>query len=308
MFPAGATVIVAVSGGPDSTCLLHALVRARRLLRIRGLVACHVDHRLRPDSRLDAVYVRRQADRLDVEFVLRSLTSPPTKGESVEAWARQGRYAALAEVRQERGAAAVATGHTADDQAETVLMALVRGGGLEALGGIRPLADGVARPLLGVTAEQTRAFCAALHLRPRTDPMNDDPSFLRVAIRTQGLPALRAATGRDVRPTLARTAALLQADGDLLAAMAATAAGAVVDAGDGHAIRMRADALRALPRPIASRVARRALLDAGVVPTAALVDSTLDLAAGRGGRRVQLPGGLVGRREREYVSLSPSPG
>ncbi len=308
MFTRGSTLIVAVSGGPDSTCLLHAMVRIRRLVGIRRLVACHVDHRLRADSADDGAYVRRQAERLGVAFVLRTVAGAPARGDSVEAWAREERYAALGDVREDHGAQAIATGHTADDQAETVLMALLRGGGLEALGGMRPLADGVARPLLDVSAERTRAFCRALRLRPRQDQMNEDTSYLRVAIRSRAIPALRAATGRDVRPTLVRTAALLRADGDLLAAMAGEAAREVLLVGGDGVVRLRADRLVALAGPIGARVARLGLLSAGVVPTAVQVAAVLDLAAGRTGRRVSLPGGVAGRREREYVSLSPSPG
>jgi tRNA(Ile)-lysidine synthase len=138
--------------------------------------------------------------------------------------------------------------------------------------------------------------------------MNEDPSYLRVAIRSGALPALRAATGRDVRATLVRTAALLRADGDLLSAMAADAARDVMSAADAGVVRLRAEGLTALAGPIAARVARLALLSAGVVPTAAHVDAVLDLASGRPGRRVSLPGRVAARREREYVSLSPPPG
>ena len=308
MFEPAETVLVGVSGGPDSVCLLHAMVRTRRLLRIRSLVVFHFDHRLRPGSGADARYVTRHAERLGLRVVHRAADARPAKGASVEAWARGVRYAAMADVRDEVGAAVAAVGHTADDQAETVLLALIRGGGLEALAGMRAVGDGVARPLLDVTREQTAAACRALGLRPRRDPMNDDPSFLRVAIRTGVLPAVDRATGRSVRPTLVRTAGLLREDADLLASMAADAARAVVEAQPPGGARLRAEALARLPRPIAARVVRAALRDAGVLVEAAHVDAVLALAAGRPGRRASLPGGLVARREREYVSLSIGPG
>jgi tRNA(Ile)-lysidine synthase len=282
------------------------MVRARRLLRIRSLVAFHFDHRLRSGSAADGRYAKRQADRLGVPFVLREATSRPSKGESTEAWARIARYGALAEVREEIGAHVAVVGHTADDQAETVLLALIRGGGIEALAGMRPMGDGVARPLLEVTREQTGAFCRSLGLRPRRDPMNDDPSYLRVAIRLRGLPSLEEAVGRPVRATVIRSAALLREDADLLAAVAAQAEPAVLQASpDGVAIRVTG--LLELPPPIAARVVRSALRASGMLPEVAHVEAVLALAAGRPGRRVDLPGGMVARRQREYVSLSTGP-
>jgi tRNA(Ile)-lysidine synthase len=212
----------------------------------------------------------------------------------------------MAEVREEVGAHVAAVGHTADDQAETVLLAMVRGGGIDALAGMRPLGDGVARPLLEVSRRQTGAFCRSLGLRPRRDPMNEDPSYLRVAIRLRGLPSLEEAVGRPVRATLVRTAALLREDADLLAAMAAEAERGVLVTSPA-AVAIEAAGLLQLPSPIASRVVRSALRASGIQPEAAHVDAVLSLAAGRRGRRANLPGGMVARREREYVSLSAGP-
>lgn len=317
MVEPGRTVVVAVSGGADSLCLLHAMVRLRRLLRVR--VACfHFDHRLRAGSERDAAYVRGQARRLGVPFVLRRADSGPARGESVEAWARTARYQALFEVVEETTAVAAAVGHTADDQAETVLMALLRGGGLEALTGMEPVSPPVVRPLLGVSRAETEAFCRALRLRPRIDPMNDDPSYLRVAIRRDILPLVSERAGRDVRQAVVRTAGLLRQDARLLERLASEAAEAVVvrDPGppsgppEGPPVRrLRAEALAALPRPLAGRVVREALLDLGCVPEAAHVAAVLDLAGNRTGARATLPGGLLARRETGYVALSrPSPG
>ena len=204
MFDPGGRVIVACSGGPDSICLLHALVRLRRLFRME-LACFHFDHGLRQASRREAAYVRGQAERLEIPFYERRAESKPGRGESVEAWARTVRYGALLELADELGAVA-ATGHTADDQAETVLLALLRGGGLEALTGMSPEARPIVRPLLETTREETEAFCRALRLRPRRDPMNKDPSYMRVAIRTRVIPHVERALGRGVRSTVIRSA------------------------------------------------------------------------------------------------------
>jgi tRNA(Ile)-lysidine synthase len=309
MFEPGDAVLVAVSGGPDSLTLLHALVRLRRLFRIRTVVALHFDHRLRAGSEREAARVRRQAARLGVPFVARAARTSLPAGESVEAWARRERYAAVAEVREEVGARVAAVGHTADDQAETVLLALVRGGGLEALAGMRPVtaATGIVRPLLEVSREQTEAFCRALRLRPFRDPMNEEASYLRVALRRDGIPALEAATGRGVRSSLVRVADVLRDDADLLAAMASDAFERVA-ARDPDGVSLHVAALGGLPRPIASRVVRRALLAAGVLPEAAHVEAVMGLVGRPRGRRLTLPGRVVVRREREYVRLSFGPG
>jgi tRNA(Ile)-lysidine synthase len=311
MFEPRTAVVVAVSGGADSLCLLHSLVRLRRLLAIEP-VCFHFDHRLRSGSDADARYVLRQAGQLDVEFVLRQAQSEPAHGESVEAWARTERYRALFQVVEEREASAAAVGHTMDDQAETVLLAIVRGGGLDALAGMQPVSPPVVRPLLESTREDTVSFCRALGLRPRKDPMNQDPAYLRVAVRREVIPLLEQRLGRNVRATVARTASLLRADADLLDRMAIaeaeTASEPAHPDGRSERILLRAAALASLPVPIAARIVRRTILSMGVLPEAEHIAAILDLASHRRGRSVDLPEGLRASREREYVRFSrPSP-
>jgi tRNA(Ile)-lysidine synthase len=302
MFRPGDTVLVAVSGGPDSVCLLHALHALRRLLRIR-LEVVHLDHRLREGSAADAAYVRRLAERLGVPFHLRVADGRPARGESVEAWARSQRHRAFADVRRETGARCVALAHTLDDQAETVLLAALTGRGLEAVGGMRPVAGPFARPLLSVSREEVEAFCRSLHLRPRRDPTNEDPRFLRNALRLRGIPALERALRRPVREPLTRTAALLREDADELARRALDASNDVVEEAPAG-VDLDAARLAVLPRAIAGRVVRLALLRCNVVATAEDVVAVLDLAAGHPGRRRDLSLGLKATRDREYVSVS----
>jgi tRNA(Ile)-lysidine synthase len=302
MFDLAGRVVVAVSGGPDSLCLLHSLVRLQRLLRIR-VTTFHFDHHLREDSWRDARYVAGQSRRLGVPIVVREARTKPRRGESVEAWARTVRYGALTAVLEELGGGVAAVAHTADDQAETVLLALLRGGGLDALSGMSPVSRPIVRPLLEVSREETVAFCRSLRLRPREDPMNRDPAYLRVGVRRNVIPLLEERLGRGVRQTLARTAALLAEDAELLDAMAKEAAAGVVEPTDDGRL-LRVAPLRGLPRPLAARVVRRELLAFGLLPESAAIDAVLDLVAGRPGRRADLPEGLSARREREYVRLS----
>ena len=309
MFAKDDTVLVSVSGGPDSVCLLYSLWHLRRLFAIR-LEVFHFDHRLRRDSPKDATYVARLAERLELPFHLRSAEDGPRKGESVEAWATVERMDAANEVRTLVGAEVIAEGHTLDDQAETVLLNLIRGGGLEAISGIWPgtRTDAVVQPLIDVERDEVEAFCRSLHLRPRRDPTNRDPRHLRNAIRLNVLPAIERATGREVRRPIARSADLLRADRMELYASTLKAEERIVS-GPRDDLRFDAAALRSLPKPFASRVIRSALYRVmerdDVAPwTREAVEAVLDLAAGRPGRRRDLPNGLKARRDREYVSLS----
>jgi tRNA(Ile)-lysidine synthase len=315
LFEPDHTVVVACSGGPDSICLLHALHHVHRLLGI-GLIAFHFDHRLRAGSDRDAVYVERQARSLEVPFLFRRATGRPEKGESVEAWARRARYAAVTAVATDADADRVALGHTLDDQAETVILGLARGGGLEALaampplGRIPPLGFPAARPLLGVTRAEVTAFNRALRLRPRQDPTNTDRRFLRNRVRLDVLPMMERHLDRNLRTTLARSAEHVREDAAYLDAVASEAETSVTELKEGE-VRLHAERLASLPAPIGARVVRRALRAAGEAAGewendagASHIDGVLDLASGRPGRRLDLPGDLEARRTKGYVRVS----
>jgi tRNA(Ile)-lysidine synthase len=299
MFRPGEMVLVSVSGGPDSVCLLYSLWYLRRLFKIR-LAIFHFDHKLRKDSGKDAEYVRRLAERLRVPFHLIVADEGPPAGASVEAWAREKRRRAAAYIARDVGAARIATAHTQDDQAETVLEWALMGGGAR---GIKPAVGQYVRPLLDVTRSDVEAFCRGLRLRPRRDPTNFDPRFLRNALRLRGIPALERATGRAVVEPLARTAKIVNDDDRELDrqmrelwnnAYQPTAGGA----------RLSIDVLRTAPRAIATRLVAQAIYRCGASSTYADIDAVLDLADGRPGRRRDLTSGLKARREREYVSVS----
>jgi tRNA(Ile)-lysidine synthase len=313
MFEAGDLVLVSCSGGPDSVCLLYSLWHLRRLFKIR-LAVFHFDHKLRPDSAKDAAYVRKLAYRLSLPFHLREASDRPERGHSVEAWATVRRGNAANDVRRELGGNATAEGHTLDDQAETVLLNLVRGSGLEGIVGIDPGHRERARivqPLLDVERAEVEAFCRALHLRPRRDPMNEDRRLLRAAIRHEVMPVLERETGRGVTRSIARTAELLRGDRDELLAIAVTAYRDAVDGERGVDVRFDVVALRALSRPVASRVVRLAVYNALSSDWAApwskdAIEAVLDLAEGRPGRSRDLPEGLKAVREKGYVRVTRS--
>jgi len=217
------TVVVGVSGGADSVCLLHILVDLRERLDITVHVA-HLNHLLRgAESEGDARYVSRLAKKLGVAATIESRDVKTYQAEhrlSLEDAARQVRYRFFAEVAERIGADRVAVGHTSDDQAETILMHLVRGAGPTGLLGMRPLTvwtspglSGltVIRPLLAVSREETRAYCREHRLAPRQDSSNLSLSQFRNRIRQELLPLLRGYNPR-IGEALIRNADTLAAD------------------------------------------------------------------------------------------------
>lgn len=211
-------VLVACSGGADSLALAAA---ARFVGRHVGLVT--VDHGLQEGSAQRASDVAswgRGAGFSPVEVATVDVSGLPG---GPEAAARTARYAALTAVASRVGAAAVLLGHTRDDQAETVLLALARGAGPRGLAGM-PARRGIfVRPLLDVGRADTRKACAALGLVPWEDPHNSDPAFARARVRGEALPALVAALGPAVVSNLARSAGQIAADNAALDELAAAA-------------------------------------------------------------------------------------
>ncbi|OGG45900.1 MAG: tRNA lysidine(34) synthetase TilS [Candidatus Handelsmanbacteria bacterium RIFCSPLOWO2_12_FULL_64_10] len=213
MFRPGETVLVAVSGGPDSVCLLDLLFRLREALGIRLCVA-HLNHRLRGQaSEADARFVARLSKKMDLPCevgVCDVGALSRAEGRSPEDGARQARLRFLEEARRRVGASRIALGHTQSDQAETVLLRLLRGSGRGGLGAMRPVRDGVwVRPLLSVSREEVGRYLALRGLPFRRDATNRDVRFTRNRIRRDLLPRLRRDYNPDVEGVLARTASVL---------------------------------------------------------------------------------------------------
>ncbi|MDO8389132.1 MAG: tRNA lysidine(34) synthetase TilS [Actinomycetota bacterium] len=271
-FPAeGTSVTCAVSGGADSSALLVLAVAA-------GLqvTAVHVDHGLRPGSAHEAEIVRATAERFGAAF--HALRVDLADGPNLEERAREARLAVLPPE--------ALTGHTADDQAETVLVNLLRGAGTRGLSAMRP---GPRRPLLALRRTDTEALCAAFAVQVVHDPSNHDPRHLRNRVRHELLPLMAQLAQRDVAALLARQADLARDESDLLDALAAQ-----LDPTD-------AKALTAAPVPLARRVIRRWLTGTHP-PDAATVERVLAVARGAvagtdvgAGRRVE--------RSRQRLSL-----
>jgi tRNA(Ile)-lysidine synthase len=198
----GTAVAVAVSGGPDSLALL-LLAHAHGL----DVVAHHVDHGLRPESATDLDVVIAAAAPLGVPVVAHRVSV--AQGPNLEARARAARYGAMPD--------GIATGHTADDQAETVLINLLRGAGTAGLAAMRP---GPRHPILALRRRDTEALCASAGLDPVRDTTNMYAGHLRNRIRHEVMPLLDEIADRDVAALLARTATVLRHDDDVLDALA----------------------------------------------------------------------------------------
>jgi len=182
-------VLCACSGGPDSAAMLVALVRLAGELQL-ALDAASVDHGLRAGAAADLEFARTQAHQLGVPF--HALKLQLQAGASLQARAREARYAALTRLAVQLGASRIAVGHTLDDQAETVLMRILRGTGLDGVAGIQPLrTDGVMRPLIDCRRADARRFALDCGLQLADDPSNRDRRFERVRARAEILPRLR---------------------------------------------------------------------------------------------------------------------
>lgn len=188
MLSRGDLVLVACSGGPDSAGLLVALTQLSEPLGIR-LHAASVDHGLRASASQDVRVAERQAESLGVAFTGLRVVVP--EGPSLQAQARKARYNALRQLAESIGACRIAVGHTADDQAETVLMRLLRGVGLRGLRGVLPARDdGVVRPLIDCRRDAVAALAQSRLSSIACDPSNQDPRFERVRLRQELMPLL----------------------------------------------------------------------------------------------------------------------
>lgn len=208
-------VVVAFSGGPDSSTLLHALVRVSTTLDL-ALTAVHVDHGLRPASAGEAMAAATFAGELGVPLEMHRVL-PRRSGEGA---ARQARYDLLEAVAARLDAKTIAVGHTADDQAETVLLHLLRGAGLEGLAAMAPREGLRFRPLLGVWRRQVEAYCGRHGLTPVHDETNDMVEFARNRVRHELIPLLEQRFNPRARSALVRLAQAARDEHDVVVAAA----------------------------------------------------------------------------------------
>ena len=314
----GEKVLVAVSGGPDSVCMLKVLNNLKDILKIQ-LHAAHLDHCLRGgESDADAKYVGELTEKLGIPCSIEKRDAGQWHKQnkiSLEEAAREVRYRFLEETARQVGATRVAVGHTRDDQVETTLMHYLRGAGMQGLRGLRAAApipygnkeDGiwVVRPLLKASRRETAAYCRLHDLKPCCDPSNSDTKFLRNRIRLELIPLLRQ-YNPEIDDALVRLADLAGEDADFMDEKASAACSAVATR-EGCLTCLDSGKLRSLPLALQRRVFRivleqsyGSLRDIEAAHTEALVK----LLFGNTGKCVHLPGGIMATNERNRMVIS----
>ena len=281
----GDEIVCAVSGGADSVALLFGLYLLREKLGIR-LFAAHFNHHLRgEESDRDEQFVRDFCDRFEIPLYAGGGTVTPS-GKGLEAAARDARYAFLRSLPGK-----IATAHTADDNAETVLLHLVRGTGLKGLGAIAPQSGNVIRPMLSCTRQQVEAFLEEYHISHITDSSNEGDAYLRNRLRHHVMPLLKQENPR-LAENLSAMALRLREDEQVLSELA----------------KQDADipALRSMPRPQRKRVLERFLKENGVREPEAehLALAEALVFSEKPSARADCPGGVaVGRQYDRLVVL-----
>jgi tRNA(Ile)-lysidine synthase len=316
---AEATVIVAVSGGADSTALFLALDELTKQKKLSlKLVVAHLDHGLRADSRKDARWVKALAKDLDHDFASSRVDLSQGRKTNLEQTARNARYEFLLKTATRKKSGFVLTAHTLDDQAETILLRLLRGSAAEGLTGaaaVRQLKPGspvkLVRPLISwAHRDETESYCRTRGIEFRLDEMNDDEAFSRVKVRKQLLPLMKSFNNRIVE-ALSRTASLLNEDAEALADRAESLLELAARKGDKNETEppiLDVSILSTAPTAVRRRALREWILrgrgDLKRLERVHLMAVEKLLEGGRGGRIAELPGGMKVTRTRGILELS----
>ena len=304
-----AHVLVAVSGGGDSVALVHLLRRFAERRSI-DLTVAHLDHALRRASGADSRFVARLAATLDLPFVAarRDVAASRRRDESLEEAARRVRRAFLLETSARTVADAIATGHTLDDQAESILMRLARGAGPSALAAMAPAGPGpFVKPLLTIERTALRRWLRKRRLTFREDPSNASLAFDRNRVRRLVVPTLAKALNPAAARHLVEAADRLREDAAYLDALARERFDAIATR-RANVLAVEAPALAALAYPLAARIALIALAAAGCDPrriSSRHIDAVVALGAAAPGASIDLPGRIGARRRGRLLEFGP---
>lgn len=268
LLKSGDAVLVACSGGPDSVFLLHALIRLKSKLKLKKLAVCNLDHGLRgKESAADSLFVKKTAKELGLEFIHKkvNLKRSGSKGLSIEELAREERYKFFKEAGARLGAGVVATGHTLDDQAETVLMRVIKGASLKGLVGIAPSRNEgalkVVRPLCELEKSEIVAYLGSEDIDYRIDHTNLEPIYFRNIVRGRIIPFLEKFNPR-LKRALFNMAEHLREDFEFIEEANAGARGLVSFSKDGG-VEIALKDLVVQARAIQKEILRDSLAKAG---------------------------------------------
>ncbi len=297
-------LLAAVSGGADSVALFHMLVGLRASGRIEKLFAAHVDHGIRETSTEDAAFVRTLCAAWDVPLFETRVDVPAlcySTGQTMEEAARTARYAFLRETKEACSAKWIVTAHHMDDQAETVLLHLLRGAGLSGLCGMRVVSGDIFRPLLDVSREALLSYIKENDLLYRTDESNLEPGCLRNRVRLELLPFLQQEFNPSIAEGLSRMAGLLLQDEEYLTLEAGKRLDEAVLMQGGY----KRETLAALPAPIKTRAIRLALERERALynMSHSRILRVCGLLTARTGARVALPNGMEARASYEALLI-----
>jgi tRNA(Ile)-lysidine synthase len=313
MLESGQTLLIAVSGGPDSMALLHLLHRSRERYAIT-LVVAHLDHQTRPSAVQDALFVESIARDLGLLCISERLDVPAFQRQhklSPEDAARRLRYRFLRTAADRVDAHRIAVGHTADDQAETVLFRLLRGSGLAGLGGMPPVRQRIIRPLIQVQRRDLLTYLQTHHIPFRQDPSNRQRRYTRNRLRLDLIPALQASYNPQVVGALCTTAELLAADEAALQGMAQAHFEAARLPRTPGRVQLRLSAITSLPVALQRRVLRQALTaargDLRDITSAHLANIRALLYTEAGTKTLALPRNTTVERRYDVLSITCQP-
>jgi len=306
----GESVVVGVSGGPDSVCLLHVLYRLREKLHIK-LYAVHINHMLRgKESEGDEKYVKELCEKLEIpahffSIDVRDLASK--KGISLEEAGREARYRKFEEVAEDTGASKIAVAHNRNDQAETVLMNIIRGSGLDGLKGIGYIRGKIIRPLLDVPREDIENYCRRHSLNPRTDSTNLVSIYTRNKIRLDLIPSIDKMFDIDIQDSLWRMSVLLKDDLDYIDENATRLYHECLAEKNKDSITIDAGIFQGYHIAIKRRIIRSAIrnLTGNLKGVESVhIEKVLQLwEGGRTGAQVHLPGGLKALKSYNHLII-----
>jgi len=313
MLSYGDNVVLGLSGGADSMCLLHILLELRESYGL-SIVCAHVNHGIRQFSARDEAFVKSACDILGVPLIAYHENAPAYAAEnklSLETAGRELRYQCFERCGYENwglspffGKVKIATAHNRNDLAETVLMRLLRGAGSRGLGGIAPARERFIRPLIGISRQDIENYCSEHNITFVQDETNQQNDFTRNKIRNQLIPHIEREFNPNIIDTLARSAALALDEENFMSKQAYTAFANCLHRGDVTEVVLSAETFNGLHIAVARRVLRIAVANIKGDPSdisETHVEAALDIARGQTGRKATLTGGVS--IEKSYGSI-----